>query len=357
MYNACMTNAYLKPNPGRSGAAHQLMLRGSLLTLILLLLLPAPAGAQERPRPYRFFTAKGQAARFRQVLKRARQADVVFFGEEHNNPMAHWLQLRLLKALDHKGSQVKLGMEMLERDQQPLVAALNAGRLGLDAFADSTELWPNFSTDYRPLVAYAQQQGLPVVATNVPRSYARLVYHGGLSKLAGLPDSARAQMAPLPLEINYKLKSYQQMMKMAGHHGSSSQPQQPASAEQAEAAGDAEASKHKPHGHGGHGGLSPKTFVQAQAIKDATMAHFIAETAESGPNSTFLHINGAFHTAWHEGIVYYLRQYAPELDVLTITTRSQPSLKRLQPDHRKRADFILLTPTDMIKTYRAGPMR
>ncbi|RZK89496.1 MAG: iron-regulated protein, partial [Hymenobacter sp.] len=91
--------------------------------LLLLLLLPLLAFAPAGDRPaYRLFTAQGQPADYDQMLAQLAQADVVLFGEQHNDPIAHWLEVQVTKDLAKlKGpGQLVLGLEMFERDVQPL---------------------------------------------------------------------------------------------------------------------------------------------------------------------------------------------------------------------------------------------
>ena len=54
-----------------------------------------------------------------------------------------------------------------------------------------------------------------------------------------------------------------------------------------------------------------QNLPKAQAIKDATMAHFILENWEKG--KTFIHYNGSYHSDNFEGIVWYLKQENPNL--------------------------------------------
>jgi hypothetical protein len=95
---------------------------------------------------------------------------------------------------------------------------------------------------------------------------------------------------------------------------------------------------------------------KAQAIKDATMAHFILKNLNDG--YVFFHINGSYHSENHEGIVWYLKEYnkrnATELKILTITTVEQADLDELEKDNLGKADFIICVPEDMTKTQEAS---
>lgn len=285
-----------------------------LAFLLLLFTTTVPLMAQSDPRPYALFDQAGKSTKYKKLLKAAQEADVILFGESHNSAIAHWLQHTLARDLYAAGGAFTLGLEMFESDQQQ----------GLDAYlqgAATTEqldsigsgLWPNFATDYQPVVDFARDRKMTVVATNVPRAYARLVFKGGFAALDDLPAPAKAQLPPLPIPYDKDLPGYVRMLEMM------------------------------PGGHGG------ETFPMAQAIKDATMAHFIAARHQSGV--PFLHLNGSYHSDDFEGIGWYLQQYAPQLKVLTITTIEQGSVDQLAPENVGKAHFAIAVPELMTKTY------
>ena len=293
-----------------------MLFRFFLLLCLPLLLAFAPAG--ERPA-YRLFTAQGQVADYDQMLAQLAQADVVFFGEQHNDPIAHWLELQVAKDLARlKGpGQLVLGMEMFERDVQPLVAQYAAGTLPDSAFERQSRPWPNYGTDYRPLLQWARAAHVPVIGTNAPRRYAQQVARGSSAALDKLPANEKAFLAPLPLTVDYNLPGYKNMAAMFGD-GSA------------------------------HGG-GARNIIQAQALKDATMAASIRRSL--GPGQTLLHVNGSYHSDHHDGIVAYLRAGQPTLRTLTLSMVTQSQLQQLDKDNIDLADYVIVVPDDMTKTY------
>jgi uncharacterized iron-regulated protein len=267
--------------------------------------------AQSKPA-YVLYSAKGKKITYRKMLRKAQQKDVILFGEFHNNPISHWLELELAKALNENAPLV-LGAEMIEADNQQVLDDYLAANIDATALDSLARLWSNYSTDYAPLVDFAAEQGLPFIATNIPRRYAAEVYQkGGFSALDNLPREEKAWIAPLPIAFDPQLPQYQNILKMMEGHG------------------------------------SPE-LVKAQAIKDATMAHFILQNRPAG--STFLHFNGAYHSDFHEGILWYLQLQAPDLRYATITTVEQENVHQLEKEHLGRADFIICVDQDMTKTY------
>lgn len=292
----------------------------TLMLPVLIAALPLLVSLQKPDKPaYRLYnTEKGKEVRYAKMLATLQEADVVFFGELHNNSISHWLQLQILKDLQTvHGKSLMLGAEMFEADNQLILDEYMQGLIREDQLIREARMWDNYKTDYAPLVQFARDNGLRLVATNVPRRYASMVSRGGLEILDSLSQEALRYCAPLPVMVDYELPGYREMLEMMATHG-------------------------------GRMG-SPKFFVAAQALKDATMAHFIAKDMSSG--SYMLHLNGSYHSSRGEGILHYLRLKRPELSLCTIETVEQEQLDSLVSENKKLADFVLVVPSDMTKTY------
>ncbi len=287
-----------------------------LLRITLLFMLTAyltAASGQSNPQPYALFDQQGKKTKYKKMVKAAKQADVILFGESHNEAIVHWLQNLLAREL-HEGGNLTIGMEMFEADQQEALNAYLAGKIKAEDLDEVGEgLWSNFKTDYQPLVDWAAKNGIPVIAGNVPRKYARLVYQEGLPGLEKLTDGEKQLLPPLPIPYDAALPGYVKMLEMMP---------------------------------GGHAGA---TFPMAQAIKDATMAHWIVQNKKT--DTPLLHLNGSYHSDNFEGIGWYLQQYAPELKVMTISTINQESIAALKAENKGKAHFTVAVPELMTKTY------
>ncbi|MCB9277030.1 MAG: ChaN family lipoprotein [Lewinellaceae bacterium] len=271
--------------------------------------------AQDKP-PYELFDAEGKSVKYRKLLKEAQEADIIFFGELHNNPIAHWLELELAQGLHEAAAgKLVLGAEMFEADNQLQLTEFLDDKMNAKTFEEDARLWKNYKTDYKPLVEYAKAQGLPFIATNVPRRYASLVYKEGFEGLEKLSDEAHRYLPPLPVPYDAELPCYKSMMDMMS----------------------------------GHGGPPNENFPKAQAIKDATMAHFISQNWQKG--QTFLHFNGSYHSENHEGILWYLKQNRPEAKMLTIMVVEQADISKLEDENKGKADFVIVVTEQMTKTY------
>jgi uncharacterized iron-regulated protein len=263
---------------------------------------------------YMIFDVKGKECHYSKMLEEAKEADVVLFGEQHDNPINHWLEQELTKDLyEAKKDKLVLGAEMFEADDQIVVNEYLSGSITEKTFKDECKLWTNFPTDYKPLLDFAKKNKLPFIATNVPRRYANMVYSRGLEKLDSIEPEAKRWIAPLPIAYDKTLKCYQDIFTAAKGHGGENLP-------------------------------------KSQAIKDATMAHFILKNLSAG--QTFIHYNGSYHSDNHTAIVWYLKQARPGIRIVTIGSTEQDSVDDLLKENNELGDFILVTPTSMSKSYR-----
>ena len=147
----------------------------------------------------RLDTAQGQALTFEQAVARVADADIVLVGELHTHPAIHLLQARLLAGLDEisqaDGRALVLSMEQFSRAEQPVLDAYLAGRIGESALIRDGHAWPNYQSDYRPLVEFAKAQHLPVIAANAPKPLVSCVGQEGPAWLDKLPANRRSQLA------------------------------------------------------------------------------------------------------------------------------------------------------------------
>ena len=283
--------------------------------MTFLLLVVAFAASAQQKAAYAIYTSDGKEVEYGTMLKALNKADVIFIGETHNCPIAHWMEYEITSDIIRKSPKgLVLGAEMFESDNQLLVDEYTTGLISSDRFKKEAKLWDNYWTDYAQLVYLAREHGLKFVATNVPRRYASYVKDNGLAALQGLSDDAKSLMAPLPIpyqqtEQDEAMFGFMQLM-----------------------GGSSEGQSH---------------YAEAQAIKDATMAWFIAQNFDR----KFIHYNGNYHSDNKGGIIPFLEQYLPGKNIVTICSARQDSLNSLEKENRGRADFIIVAPTDFPMSY------
>jgi uncharacterized iron-regulated protein len=283
------------------------------ISLALFVLLTA---MKSDKKAWQFFDKEGKKTEYADLVRAAGEADIVFFGEQHNSSICHWLQLQLVQDLfAERGSALVLGAEMFEADNQLILDEYLDGKMKASNFEADARLWKNYKTDYKPLLDFARDHELRFVATNIPRRYASMVNGGGFEALDSLTDNAKEFFAPLPMKYDSTLPGYKSMLDMGPEmksHASANLP-------------------------------------KAQAAKDATMAYFILQNWKKG--ETFLHFNGTYHSDNFEGIVWYLLHENPDLEILTISSVEQDTISDLKEENLGLGNFILCIPTDMTKTY------
>ena len=123
------------------------------------------------------------------------RADVVFVGEVHDDSLTHIVELELLKRIFYRHRRLAVALEMFERDVQEVLDDYLDGRMTEADFLAVSRPWGNYETAYRPLVAFARENRLSVLAMNVPRRYANRVAMLGEKGLATLADSERVWVA------------------------------------------------------------------------------------------------------------------------------------------------------------------
>lgn len=241
-----------------------------------------------------------------QLASKLQKYDVVFFGEYHDQSEIHQYELELLKAMyKAKGEKMALSMEMFEADNQSKLNNFLADTLSEEDFLAASRPWPNYRTDYAPLVNFAKEKKMPVIAANVPRFLAAHVAKNNAST-----EGVEAQYQQwLPKhtyapEGAYKDKFYAQM----------SSPAAPMK-------------------------MPPQRLAAvyaAQCLKDDKMAESIAAFADAHQNMQILHINGCFHSDAHLGTAQKLEALRPELKVAVITP-----LERKQKGEKPAGDFVV----------------
>ena len=244
-------------------------------------------------------------------------ADVLFFGEEHNDSAGHYLENKIFRALYAKyGDQIVLSMEMFEADNQLGLDEYLGGFINEDRFARDVRLWSNYK-DYRPMVEYAKQKKIPVIAANPPRRYVNLVTRRGMRSLDSLSGDAKKFLPPLPYDTLTGRYREKFMDIMKGTPGSSSQ-----------------------------------NIYYSQSLWDAGMAYNIHKYLKENKRKKIFHCVGGFHTEEKLGMAAQLQMRNKKLKILNIASFSDASFNN--PDWEKfssRGDYIIITNPDLKKTF------
>lgn len=250
------------------------------------------------------YNRAGNLVTFQEVLNAASDKQYVFFGELHGTPVSHQAESLLLHHLHGvHGQNLVFGMEMFEMDVQPIIDEYFAGLINKRSFETEARIWNNYAKDYEPLVEYARENHIRLIASNVPRRYANAVYHQGVGVLNKMSRQAKRHFPKLPLKIDYTAPSYRSMASMLPDH-------------------------------------SAENFIASQALKDATMAMNIDK--HIGKKDILLHIHGAYHTTNWEGIIPYVKGITRD-QLLLITTIMQGENGTIETSEFEKADYTIVS--------------
>ena len=244
-------------------------------------------------------------------------ADVLFFGEEHNDSACHYLENKIFRALHAQyGDKVVLSMEMFETDGQLGLNEYLDGFIDEARFARDVRLWSNYK-DYRPMIEYSKQNKIPVIAANPPRRYVNLVTRRGMKSLDSLSKDAKRFLPPLPYDTlsgRYREK-FAEIMK------------------------------------GGPGGDNPNIYY-SQSLWDAGMSYSIYHFLKKNKGKKVFHCVGSFHCEEKLGTAAQLQMRNKRLKILNIVSFNDDSFNN--PDWEKfsyRGDYLVLTNPDLKKTF------
>jgi len=288
-----------------------------LLLLSFLLLSISSTKAQNKPA-YQLFSNDGEIADYDEMIKDLAKSDMVFFGEYHNNPISHWMQLEMSKSFyEVKGKKLFFGAEMFEAGNQLVINEYLKGFYPEDKMTpEITQLWSNYKTDYKPLLDFAKDSSLRFIATNIPRRYASMINKTGIDALKELSPEALALIGPyLEKYFDPTVKAYAEMADMMGEHVPDNM-------------------------------LNIQT---AQASKDATMAHFSIENFNQG--DLLFYFEGSYHSNYKQGIIWWINKIQPGLNIKSITTVMQSEWDKMtDTEIATIANYIIVVPDNMTQT-------
>ena len=245
------------------------------------------------------------------LTRMAAKADAIFIGEIHNDSLTHVLELALLKDIHRRYPDLAVTMEMFERDVQPMLDRYLAGKIDEPTFLSGSRPWGNYKTDYRPIVEFAREHGLPVIAMNVPRKYAGQIAMRGPDVFKTFPDSVRPFMAEKlkVLDDEYKVRFLKTMTGDMPHAMSR---------------------------------MIPDNLYAAQCLKDDTMAESIHAFMKTHPQTKVISYQGDFHSHYSLGIVKKLKLLNPSVKTAVISIVPVSDVKQPGFDERKgRGDYII----------------
>ncbi len=151
-----------------------------------------------------------EAVSLAQVIEQTDGARVILVGETHTRYDHHLVQLEILKYLYQKSPDLALGVEWFQQPFQSHLDDYIAGRITEKEMLHLTEYYDRWKYDYRlyqPILQYARENRIPLIALNAPRELISALAESGLDDL---PPELKAQ---LPESYDWSDKAYEKRLR------------------------------------------------------------------------------------------------------------------------------------------------
>jgi uncharacterized iron-regulated protein len=235
------------------------------------------SGSSDRPLPTfpeNRAVASQPVSTATEILNHLTTAQIIYLGETHDRPEDRQAQLEILAALYGENPKMAIGLEMFQRPFQGVLDDYLAGKITEAELVERSEYeqrWGFPWESYAPLLRFAKDHQLPVLALNVPSEITRKVAQEGLESLT--PEEQ--QFIPPTSEIRTDNAEYRQLLQSVFN-------------------------SHTQDGHGNSTGFD--RFFTAQVLWDETMAESIAQFHQTHPETRIVAIVGRGHILYGYGI-------------------------------------------------------
>lgn len=242
------------------------------------------------------------------ILEVITPLQVVYLAETHTSEGDHAAQLEIIESLSSQ-NDLAIGLEMFQRPFQPALDAYLAGDITEADLIKQSEYESRWGYDwelYAPIIRFAKENQIPLIALNTPTEITRQVAGQGLESLSG---DALTYIPPVA-DIDTTDEAYREAISGVFNA----------------------------HGGAGHS-LDFENFFAAQVLWDETMAERIVQQLEADPERQVVVLAGEGHIAYNYGIPNRVKRRLPE--VAQASVRLIESAQEAQPGF---ADFAWVTP-------------
>lgn len=203
------------------------------------------------------------------ILPELAGARVVYVGERHDSYGHHLTQLDVIKRLHQLNPQIAIGMEMFQQPYQSFLDGYVAGSMSEKEMLRGTEWYERWRHDYRlyqPILQFARENKIPVVALNMQRELTDKVANSGLE---GLSEQDKASLPPT---IDKSDHAYEGRLRQIFHQ--------------------------HPHREG----REFDHFLEVQLLWDEGMAWRVSEYLKANPEKQMIVLAGSGHLMYGSGI-------------------------------------------------------
>ncbi len=245
---------------------------------------------------------------FKHIMDEVQNKRVIFVGENHDQFAHHLNQLKVIKSMHQRGKKFAIGMEMFQRKFQNAIDDYLHDKITLKIFLKKSEYFKRWGFDYnlyKPIIDYAKQNQIPIIALNLERELTKKISKNGLFALSS------EDQAQLPQTIDFSNRVYkEELLKFFGTNT-----------------------------HMTKSKMKNLDFIyQSQILWDQTMADSINKYLANHEDKSMVVLVGSGHLKMRHGI--------PDR-----VSYSQTVILQDEEARPKSADFILFT--DPIETKKA----
>lgn len=237
------------------------------LSILLLCSSVATAEPMANPQPQQTYTNQD-------ILQQLVKARIVYLGETHDSLEDHQAQLTIIREMQRQNPKTAIAMEMFQRPFQSVLDGYLAGKLTEEQLVEQTEYnqrWRFPWEYYAPILRFAKENKLPVIALNTPSEVTRKVASQGLESLTA---EDKKHIPPIS-EIRTDNAEYRQLLlEVYQQHQKAAQGNSTAF----------------------------ERFLQAQVLWDETMAESIAQFVKANPDYQVVVLAGKGHIIYGYGI-------------------------------------------------------
>ncbi len=203
------------------------------------------------------------------VISKIEDSKIIYVGETHDQMAHHINQLNIIKGIYQKYKKLAVGMEMFQRPYQKYLDEYINGKIDEKTFLKKTHYFETWGFDYnlyKPIIDYAKENKIPIVALNIDNKINKKVFKKGIDSLT--PEEKKK----LPKEIDFTNEDYKEHLKsIFDTHNKTNK-------------------------------MNFDYFYQAQLIWDETMAETIDKFLRKNPDYKIVVVAGNGHIKYGYGI-------------------------------------------------------
>lgn len=263
-------------------------------------------------------TYQQKPSSFEKMINDISDKRVVLIGEQHTRFDHHLNQLAVIKALHQRNPQLAIGVEWFQQPFQQVLDDFIAKKIDTTTLLRNSEYYQRWKYDYRlyqPIMDYARQHNIRLLALNAPVEITKKVGAKGLDSLTP------AERQQLPARINPPSHDYEKALTtvFSDHHLPKARI---------------------------------KNFIMVQRIWDETMAANSVKFLKQKPDSQLVILAGVGHIAQAEGIPTDIQRKLPNITLVKLMTADKKA-----SDNYQYADYQLYSkPIELPKTGKMGVM-